>query len=360
MTSPMLIMGMGAVTAVGLNAIQTCAAIRARISGFRTAVPLPAPWESIIGASVPVSRTLKRPSRHWLLSLAGRAARECMPDSMDENETPILLLIVPDASRSHPDLRDLSHHDVIERIQRSVRRRLDPWSTVLEGGAASGLAAISLAGELLARKGGGCCVVVGVDSMLNRGDLARLAVADRLHAEGQPQGVIPGEGAAAVLLFSRARPRLSARAMILGTGVSQEADSDTATGSRYSTGTALRAALESAATDANCPEQALSFRISDMNGERYHALESMMASARFYRSRRERLIAWYPAASVGDIGAAAGVLSLVVAARAIERGYAPGPLAVCEASSDFSLRAASILGSAPGAPSPPFRSIEVA
>jgi 3-oxoacyl-[acyl-carrier-protein] synthase-1 len=95
-----------------------------------------------------------------------------------------------------------------------------------------------------------------------------------------------------------------------------------------------------------------------MNGERYHAWDSVLASIRFYRTHRERLSVWYPAASVGDLGAATGALLLVVAATGIARGYAPGPLVMCEASSDEGLRAACAVVPPARAERPPFHRID--
>jgi 3-oxoacyl-[acyl-carrier-protein] synthase-1 len=85
-----------------------------------------------------------------------------------------------------------------------------------------------------------------------------------------------------------------------------------------------------------------------MNGERYYAWDSMLAFTQFYRTRREHLPVWYPAASVGDLGAAAGALNVIVAANAIARGFAPGPYVICESSSDEGLRAACVIAQAPG------------
>ena len=67
------------------------------------------------------------------------------------------------------------------------------------------------------------------------------------------------------------------------------------------------------------------------------------AAVRQSRAHEKPLPVWYPAASVGDLGAAAGPLLLVVAATGIARGYAPGPVVMCEASSDDGLRAACVV-----------------
>ncbi len=357
MTTPLLITGIGAVTAVGLNAVQTCAAVRAGLSGFRKAVALPAPQQPILGAVVPASRALKRLPEAWLVNLAARVIGEALPDRSRAVD-PVLLLVVPDTLRRHPGLREGAGAHLIERIGEQTQIRFDMRSRTVEGGAAEGLAALPVVRDLLLKEGVRQCVIAGVDSLVNRDDLSRLRAASRLHGADQPQGVVPGEGAACIALTIDAGIGAHARAQVLGAGAALEGESETAIGPRYSVGIALQSALEDTVRDAGCDEASVDFRVSDMNGERYRAWESTICAARFYRTRRERLAVWYPAMSVGEIGAAAGVLGIAIAARALERGYAPGPLAMCEASSDGPLRAACVVAPAPAARRPPFRSIE--
>jgi 3-oxoacyl-[acyl-carrier-protein] synthase-1 len=194
-----------------------------------------------------------------------------------------------------------------------------------------------------------------VDSLANHEDVERLAGAGRLHlSDVNPQGVIPGEAAAFVFIGGSMETRRTAPlAQIVGLGRSEEQDG--VLGDRYSTGAATTHALLAALDDAAANEPDIDLRVSDMNGERYRAWESMLSTTRFYRTHRERLITWYPAASVGDTGAAAGALGLVIAAMGLARGYAPGRLAMLEASSDGGLRAACLMSSIPGSPVPPFR-----
>jgi 3-oxoacyl-[acyl-carrier-protein] synthase-1 len=127
-------------------------------------------------------------------------------------------------------------------------------------------------------------------------------------------------------------------------------EQDTVLGERYSVGRGLRRALEEAAKDAGYSESSINFLVSDMNGERYRAWEAMICHARFYRTRRERLHVWYPAASIGDIGAASGALLIIIATMGIARGYAPGQIAMCEGSSEQGLRAACLVGPPPESP----------
>lgn len=351
------IVGIGAVTPVGLTALQTCAAIRARLSGFGASFSMPPPLDPIVGARVPAGRNLKRSPLNWLVNLAARAISECM-HSIEGHENNIALLIaIPDRYRNHPAFKELAPEDFLQTLKKTLGVQLHPSSTVLEGGHAAAMAGVAVARKLLAA-GVEFCIVGGVDSLLNRDDIARLATASRLHDDSNPQGLIPGEAAGFVVLSAAdAAHATSPLARILGIGLSTE--QDTVLGEKYSTAVGLRKAVEDAVRDARCDEAQVSFRVSDMNGERYRALESLMYSTRYYRTRRASLPVWYPAASLGDVGAASGALTLIIAAVGLARGYAAGPIAVCEASSDQGLRAACVVATLPGSPIPPFRSLSL-
>lgn len=356
MNASILIIGTGAVTAVGLTAPQTCAAMRARISGFSDVIFLPPPSEPVIGAKVPAGRALKKNPSEWLVNLAARAIRECIERIPLNNGRCALLITLPESYRQHPAITGLAGKNFLRAVEARLQTRFHQSSTTLEDGNAGVIKGIALARNLLASDVD-YCVVGGVDSLLNRGDIDRLNLASRLHDEKNPQGVIPGEAAGFILLSRNTGNSVaSPLAQILGLGIGME--QDTVLGERYSTGVGLRKALEMVIKDSGCEERQVSFRVSDMNGERYRAWESLICSTRFYRTRRERLPVWYPACSIGDVGAAAGALTIIAAVVGIVRGYAPGPIGMCEASSDQGLRAACVLAPAPGMPIPPFRSIE--
>src|SRR5262249_36695421 len=74
----------------------------------------------------------------------------------------------------------------------------------------------------------------------------------------------------------------------------------------------------------------LEFRLADLTGESYGFREHALAHARLMRVvRLEDHPLWHPAESIGDTGAAAGVVLLVLAAVAFAKGYAPGDRAAC-------------------------------
>jgi 3-oxoacyl-[acyl-carrier-protein] synthase I len=353
MTQTLDIVMTGAVTSVGLDAAQTCAAIRAGLARFSAVRPLPPPEEPLLGAAVPARRHVKSSPTVWLANLAARALRECLRPGGERGGRVALLLVVPEPARRHPAFDTIDPESFRASLGKYLGQDFHERSCTVPAGHAGTQQALALADQLFGARAIDECIIGGVDSLLNDRDLERLTAAHRL---GSPSGqvAVPGEAAAFVRLRPAA-PKGVAIARILGSGLAQEIDA--VDGERWSQGRGLEAALAAATNAAGVPEANLSLRISDMNGERYKAWETVLSEFRFYRTQRPALPTWYPAASVGDVGAASGALQLVIAATAMARGYAPGPLAMCETGSDAGLRGASVIGPAASAPTPPFASV---
>lgn len=345
MTKNLLIEAYGAVTPIGLNALQSCSALRAGITGFSDVYPLVPPNEPIVGAAVPGSFRLKRTPQEWLVNLAVRGIKECLPDNTARAESLALILSLPDEHRNHPAFNYLTPGEFLNLIHSQLGYKFHKTSMAMQEGRGGIFSALLKARELITNREVDACIVGGVDSFLNPIDIEVLQASYRISGPKSTQGLIPGEGAAFVLVS--AGKKLSPSGFrIFGVGISME--SDTVLGPKFSQGRGLERALKGAINDSNIPESEISFRISSMNGERYYAWESLLAECRFYRTRRERLPCWYTGASVGDLGAAAGPLSIIVCAIGIRKGYAPGQLVMCEGASDNGLRGACLLGAQSG------------
>jgi 3-oxoacyl-[acyl-carrier-protein] synthase-1 len=339
----------GAVTAVGLTAAQTCAAVRA---GIKRNAPIEAQilaqQEPRIGARVSADPRLRSDDAQWLLNLAARALREC---EAHETATPTpetaLLYLVPEQHRAHP-LSQTGDSELLVRLELLMDRRFGPSSRVLRGGAAACVEALGLARELIGTGAAARCLIGGADSLLRRSDLDTLARDNRLVGSTQSQGLVPGEGAAFMLVGpvdpNAERPRVCVR----GLGIGYERH--TVLGSESSVGEAFSSALTTAIADAGVSEGEIDFVTGNYNGERYDAWETSHANARSYRTRRERLPVFWPAASTGEIGVAGGVLSILTAAAAIEGEYAIGPNGIAgttasvQVRSDGELRGVVVLG----------------
>jgi 3-oxoacyl-[acyl-carrier-protein] synthase I len=349
LNQPLHIVGSGAVTAAGLTAAQTCAAFRAGLTGFEFEM-LSDPFgaEQVV-ARIPSNWRLKRDPAQWIINLAVRAIRETFADAqrMDEAspERTALFLTPPESGRAHPCYDHVAPREFLDHVLSSVGMPFHPASRAFDGGAAAGLGALSHASELIARRTVDHVILAGADSLLNPVDLARLAAQNRLAAATNSQGVVPGEGAAAVCLSNRAPINgTSAACVILSIGSAIEADSVLT--ENFSQGRAMLTALKEAGRDGDADgEPLIDFVLSNANGERYAALETLITRSRFYRTRRERTPVAYPAMAAGETGAASAALALVIARDAFALGYAPGQFAMAEIASDHGLRCAAMIRS---------------
>jgi len=336
MIDALAILGHGAVTAVGLNAAQTCAAIRAGIKRF---TPIEAAVldddEPQIGARVSANPRLRASEREWLLNLAGRALRECSLAPADA-----LLWQVPERHRGH-SLSEAEDGELLASLAERLGHPLSAHSRVLRSGAAGVVEGLGLAWELIAAGKVERCVIGGADSLLRKPDLDRLGAEQRLIAPGRAQALVPGEGAAFVLV---GRDPSGERVRVRGLGLGYEQASVLAGG--RSVGDGFLSAFESAIEHAGVPEGEIDFVVGNHNGERYDAWESSHANARCYRTRRERLSLMWPAGSTGELGVAGGALALLVAAVALAEGYGPGPTAAVHVRSEDELRGVALLSSA--------------
>lgn len=350
MTAVLDILSFGAVTSVGLDALQTAAACRARIAGFEAAIPLTPPQEPLRAARVPARAPLRRTATDWLVNLAARAIRESLGYRSVEGRIG-LVITLPETARRHAVRANLPDEELLRRIAAAGGRQFGHAAIAGEGGAGIAIA-LRVATDLLQRGDVDACVVGGVDSLVNAQDVSRLRQAARMLEPDNPQGLIPGEGAGFVLVSLPGRFRGAVARIV---SVAAAVEPDDVLGARFSQGGAFLEALEAATAGHDVPESSVSFRVSTANGERYAAWEAMFFTSRFYRTRREHLPVWYPASSVGELGAASGGVALVLAAIGIAGGYAPGPYAMCEAASETGLRGVCLVGPANGAPAPPFR-----
>jgi 3-oxoacyl-[acyl-carrier-protein] synthase I len=206
---------------------------------------------------------------------------------------------------------------------------------VFAEGRAGTVRALAAALEALAARRVERAVVGGCESKLDRPRLEEILAAGRLKTSDYPVGFIPGEAAALCALElagqgSERAPEVSAPAVAVE-------DSSYAAG-RPAIGKALAAVLTEAlgGAGANCGSAFL-----DLNGEAYRASDWAMALVRTEpRDAIERLRPELVALTFGNVGAAFPVLSIALATRAFDRGYARGDTALVCTSSDGGLRAA--------------------
>lgn len=206
---------------------------------------------------------------------------------------------------------------------------------------AAGLIAMARAIEQLTARTADLCVVGAVDSFLESTFLQALLAEGRLKAGQNSSGLIPGEGAAALVL-ERADDALQrqARPLALVEAIALERDTP------YQPHAPIRAeGLTRALRTVLDVTGAREVRrvMSDLNGERWRFLEWALAETRCLDGLPRGWQLWHPADCLGDVGAAFGPTAVALAARAFARGYHGDGKVLIAACSDRGERAAMCL-----------------
>jgi 3-oxoacyl-[acyl-carrier-protein] synthase-1 len=330
----------GLVTSVGFNGQASCAAMRARIRQ----VGVTNLWDAQSGDYLAAGR-VQLP--HWwvgvgkLAELVAPAIEECVraADPVPPTEIPILLC-VPAAQR--PCALPGLEQQIWAELQHKLSFEICPESRLISRDRVSVVPGLREADRLLAQSGFRCCVVAGVDSLLQQDLVEHYLRQRRLLPTKNSNGFSPGEAGRAVLVApAGARPPAGTSVVleILGTGAGQE--SATIESDDPLRGDGLAQAISSAMRQAGVTIHDLHYRISDLNGEHYRFKEMVFAMMRFERKPKPKLFdLWHPIEYIGDVGAAIGPTVLAVALHAAQKGYGVGPNVLCTFGSDDGARAA--------------------
>lgn len=343
------ITGLGMVTPVGLSAASSGAAMRAGISRIGDL-----PWflvpsadggsQPVTGAEVPlVSGNRQGPAR--LLRLAEHALKEAVSDArLSPNHRCELFL---GTAGANPGGRVLPYGPVLLEGMKTMLSGLAGLARIqlFETGRASALQAFRMAAEALTRASPpDACIVGGLDSMISPLTLGFLQSNGRLREGRKSTGVLPGEGAAFLVLETPENAKRRG-AGILATAVAAAGGVDSTPAGKPNRAEVLGRVFRAVAGQVSDRDLLI---VSDLNGERQRAYEWMFASTRapFYHSTMPH---WLPAESIGDTGAAAGMIDSVWAVTAFRRGYACASDVLVWGASDEGAREAVVFKRATGA-----------
>lgn len=339
-------MDYGMVTAVGLNAQQTAASVRAGLDRFFESSILGKSFRPLIMSVLPdavlsplhpdvgkVGGLTSRQSR--MLRLAAPALQEAVKRCPEVSAIP-LFLGTPEQWPNRPEpvgegfLQQLA-------VQSGVDFAVSA-SRVFAEGRAAGLVALNAALDFISSGQGECAIVGGVDSYLDLYLLGTLDMQDRVNAPGVMDGFIPGEGAAFIVVTaanSSEPTSFPPRAAIKGAVVGHEE------GHLYSDIPYLGEGLASAFTSfffgkGNVGQVRELY--SAVNGENHWAKELGVALTRNSGFFASDCRTHHPADCYGDLGAASGIAQIILACEGIGRGYRGSPILV-SCSSDYGCRA---------------------
>ncbi len=365
------ITGLGMVTPVGLGVEASCAAFRAGITRFTPVFgkliddergqPVPAvggrvPLEWFHGGPVedeypgheawklpipPPSHAYVTPGAARLAELSLPAASEAWRNARMADRAPRSIGIYLGVDEAEDG------RAVIDALGRTLHTAF-ALERVDALGRASGLAALHRAARHLREGRIEVALVGGVDSWVRAEAIERLVANGRLRDDDHPQGIIPGEGAAFVVLEASPPSGIKPLAWLLGSGVAEEPTAGTEDASE---GMGLTEALRKAR--AGVDMKTFPRVVCDLNGDRYRAMEWAYSLVRALPDLKqdkksapwgpEETDRWHPAEYIGDSGAASGIINLAWAVTAMRKGYALIDHALVWGGSDGILRAAALV-----------------
>ena len=264
--------------------------------------------------------------------------RDAYPQSLEE-----IPLLVGLAESERPGGGSGLTDSIVGEMERWLNVRFHPQlSRVIPDGHISGFEALRTARELLQDPRIPSCLVCGVDSYINAASLHWLDQHWRLKTEDNSDGVIPGEAGAAMLVQREAAADSKTSTRLIGLGFGDEKAG--VLSEEPSLGLGLTEAARAALTEAGIQMHDIAFRLSDVTGESYGFREQALVVARLLRVHQEDgYPIWHCAENIGDTGAAAGIIQLIIASYAYRKGYAPGKRAMCFASTVSGKRAVALL-----------------
>ncbi|WP_457440878.1 hypothetical protein [Pseudomonas sp. TE3786] len=332
------ILGAGMVSAVGLDAHSSCAAIRSALDNFQDTRFIDAGGEWQVGACVPLEQPWR--GRRKLVEMAVRAIDQALRSvpGIDPGQTPLLLGVAETERPGRLEQLDIS---LLHDIEQQLGQRFHPSSSIIARGRVSAAVGLLNAGTLIHQGGHRHVLIAGVDSLLDARTLAAFEARERLLTSRHSNGFIPGEGASAVVVgapLASDTPQLTC--VGLGFGL-EKATVDALDTPLRADG--LAQAVNAALAQAGCGLESMDYRLADISGEQYYFKEAALALSRTLRVRKEHFHLWTPADCLGECGAAIGPALLAVALAASQKGYGEGPNIFCHLGNDTGERAVALL-----------------
>ena len=330
--TPIAIASTGLVTAIGMNAPATCAAIRANVRAPSETKFMHSGGDWIIAHQVPL-RTPKFgvPRLVRMLGMAIEEALDAIP-RFRWSEIPLLLCVgEPERSRQS----GWTHTGVLASLQKALGVDFHEGSATIARGRVSVALALARARLMLDEHGMSRVLIGAADSFLDWPTLSHYEQCDRLLTPTNSNGFVPGEGAGA-LLVRKANGDAALACHGIGFGVEKaHIDSD-----EPLRGDGLCDAIKLALQDAGRELHDMNYRVTDLSGEQYYFREAALALLRILRKRKEEFDIWHPAECTGELGAVTAVVGIALADAAWRKGFARGADVLIHMGNDGGDRAA--------------------
>ncbi len=333
--TPLAVVGVGARTPVGLDAVQTGFLLRAGFPAIRESLLADAAGEPIAMAFLPtLDPRVIGPER--LVALARPALAEAA--------RPVARLALEAWLSIDEDVDD--EPAVRAALEAMCAASLPGARVTIAARGEAGIAAfLPEAARSLELRQADAVILGGVHSDHDPRRIKALAAGGRLFGPGHLDARIPGESAAFFALMrgvEAAGKSLSPMAEIVGWGLDREESTHTGD-APAAVARALSAAVKQATTRLREDGSAAGWMWTDLCHEAHRLREWQSV---FVRSQKILGRPYYldsPAQRIGHLGAAALPLFVASAATAWSREYAPSPVALGTAGTDLGERAALLL-----------------
>lgn len=328
--------GVGAATSIGLTPAAVSAAVAGNITRYQRDPSMRhrdtgEPMTLALLSSLPsVWSALER--MFWFVRHALDQALAPVRGLAPEPRVAVLLSAPPERPGLDPATLRAAVRETLMRLPVSL---VQPACGVYERGHEGGLSALLRAQELIAQQRCDLCLVGGFDSGRDGPFLDWLAASGRLKSDAVPSGLVPGEGAACLLVGSAAAARrygLPSLARIAAVVTADEAQPWYSRQASQARG--LTSAIAGVFTQGLREGERADVTYCDLSGEPWRADEWSMAYLRTAKQHGEPLAVRHPADCWGDVGAASAPLLLVTALQDLQQRRVRGERALIWCASD--------------------------
>jgi len=343
MSTPVRVIGSGAVCAIGLSVQQIWAAARAGISRSSSSYVHDRNFQPITMALLPddvmpdvpklKTEAALTAAQERILRLARMALTDAFGSAPQQAPVPLFLGLPEAAADSTaPAVDSKTLLSLLAKYSSCPIQLSD--SHVFPRGRASAMEALVAATQYLAEAPNRTVVVGGADTFLDLKRLSDLDVEGRILSEQTMDGFTPGEGAAFLILTNSPVTDGLPSTILLASATANDK------GHRYSDepglGEGLANAVELMRTKLGTPRSPAELIFAGFNGEGFGAKEWGVAQLRHQDILSPQAALEHPADRFADIGAAMGAMLLALADAALLLGHREGP-ALIWASSDHEL-----------------------
>ncbi|WP_127960397.1 hypothetical protein [Serratia microhaemolytica] len=285
---------------IGYSALAAAAAFRAGMDHFSETRFIDRAGKPVIGSQL-YGVDLWGPARlSWMLT---HALQECLTQSKLPRAAITLILLLPEANR--PGLP----FGWQQQVAAPLLTEFADNSVSLAVGKAGIGPALQKAQHLLHADPRRTVLLAATDSYFTPQAINHYLSSDRLLTPNNPDGFIPGEGAAAILL--QQRPASEPGLQLLGIGLAEE-EAHILQTEKKQKARGLTQAIRAAIAQAGHPLSNTDFHISDVNGEAFYSREAALAITRCLDKRIPDYHHWLLSTKLGETGAASGPLILAL------------------------------------------------